>query len=383
MTPLETGIRDLVRLGLRGDTSSLRRYARQFLRKVAVELGTEHELSRELSVLLADDSVTRQVTRSAPSVSAGQADVTALVRVEEIDQCDRPVLASTSAAALDEITSERRSRDALHEAGIEPSRTVLMVGPPGVGKTMTARYLASVLELPLVSVDLGAVMSSYLGRSGRNLREAITFARQRECVFLIDEFDAVAKRRDDPSDIGELKRVVNLLLLELDQWPSSGLLLAATNHPELLDRAIWRRFDRVLHVGQPDATARTEILRREFKRYNLPVDEEIIGRLGRSAVECSGSDIARMVRAAVRTSVLDKTSAIALVEAELERRMTAMIHMGEEGRARFAQIAALELGWTQRRVAAALGVSHTAVGKMLRKVRKGEGSDPSTSTDRG
>lgn len=124
-----------------------------------------------------------------------------------------------------------------------------------MGKTLTARWLAAKLEVLLYVLDLTAVMSSLLGRSGNNLRTALDFAKRSPCVLLLDEIDAIAKRRSDDTDIGELKRLVTVILQEVDEWPATGLLLAATNHPELIDPALWRRFDLVVEFKMPDIAA--------------------------------------------------------------------------------------------------------------------------------
>jgi AAA+ superfamily predicted ATPase len=120
-----------------------------------------------------------------------------------------------------------------------------------VGKTLSARWLARRLNRPLLILDLAAVMSSLLGRTGNNIRVVLDYAKRIPSVLLLDEFDAIAKRRDDLTEIGELKRLVTVLLQTVDDWPSSGILLAATNHSELLDPAVWRRFDHVLRFPLP------------------------------------------------------------------------------------------------------------------------------------
>ena len=144
---------------------------------------------------------------------------------------------------LGQVISERRRERDLLAAGLFPTKSLLFTGPPGVGKSLAARWIAKSLARPLLTLDLSAVMSSFLGRTGTNLRHVLDYAKQVEAVLLLDEFDALAKRRDDSTEVGELKRLVTVLLQEIDDWPPTGLLIAATNHPELLDPAVWRRFD--------------------------------------------------------------------------------------------------------------------------------------------
>jgi SpoVK/Ycf46/Vps4 family AAA+-type ATPase len=176
-----------------------------------------------------------------------------LLRVEPQPVLDHtPVLSAQVSLKLRQLIDERLHPDALLKAGLQPTKTALFTGLPGVGKTLAARWVSVMLRRPLLTLDLAAVMSSYLGRTGSNLRYVLDYAKSTESVLLLDELDAIAKRRDDNSEIGELKRLVTVLIQEIDDWPSSGLLLAATNHPELLDPAIWRRFDAVVEFPLPD-----------------------------------------------------------------------------------------------------------------------------------
>jgi SpoVK/Ycf46/Vps4 family AAA+-type ATPase len=162
-----------------------------------------------------------------------------------------PILSPEVETTLESLIQEREQADLLAKHGLEPSKSAIFVGAPGLGKTISARWVASRLKVPLYVLDLSAVMSSLLGRSGVNLKKALDFAKQTPCVLLLDEIDAIAKRRSDESDVGELKRLVTVILQEVDDWPSSGLLLAATNHPELIDPALWRRFDAVIEFKAP------------------------------------------------------------------------------------------------------------------------------------
>jgi SpoVK/Ycf46/Vps4 family AAA+-type ATPase len=382
VTPIDKAVLDLARLGLKGDAASVRRYARTLLKDLAKERGAEDPICKQLSHILAESTAAQQYVRETPTSSGASVsnDAAALLRFEEFDVLEAPVLSADVEAALRQLLVERERAGALRDAGLEPTRTLLMVGPPGVGKTMLARYCAAQLRLPMVAIDLGAVMSSYLGKSGQNLGEAIAYARSVNCVFLIDEFDAIAKRRDDPADVGELKRIVNLLLLELERWPATGLLIAATNHPELLDRAIWRRFDRVLEIGPPDVAARRVILARELTRFRSELTPAQLDFLAGMTEGASGSDLVRLVRAVVREAVLGDVSVADRLESEVILRMLKSDRDDEGARRRFCELAHDRLGWSQRQIATTLGVSHVTVGKILKQAAQ---SAPPTKRARG
>lgn len=175
-----------------------------------------------------------------------------LLRIEDKIADHDPVLSPHLQEKVQQLLLERRNAGALLSQGLQPTRSVLFTGPPGVGKTMLARWIAGQLKKPLLILDLAAVMSSYLGRTGNNIRFVLDYSKSIDCVLLLDELDAIAKRRDDTSEVGELKRLVTVLLQEIDDWPSNSLLIAATNHPDLLDPAVWRRFEMVLSFEKPD-----------------------------------------------------------------------------------------------------------------------------------
>jgi len=208
-------------------------------------------------------SGTRSLRREAPDVAQPLDPDTKLplVRVEHpMHDRPAPLLSPTLRAAVDRIVHERRSAERLAAAGLIPVRSVLMNGPPGVGKTMTAAWLAQQLDLPLYTLDLASVMSSFLGKTGANVRAVLNHAQERPCVLLLDEFDSIAKRRDDDTDVGELKRLVTVILQTIDDWTPTSLLVAATNHGELLDPAVWRRFDANLQFELPMREQRAALL---------------------------------------------------------------------------------------------------------------------------
>jgi SpoVK/Ycf46/Vps4 family AAA+-type ATPase len=193
----------------------------------------------------------------------------------------------------------------LKKAGLDPTRTVLFVGPPGVGKTLSARWIASQLGLKLLILDLSAVMSSFLGRTGNNVRSVLDYAKQHQCVLLLDEFDAIAKRRDDSTEIGELKRLVTVLLQEIDEWPTSGILIAATNHADLLDTAVWRRFDQIIEFKKPTIIEVKKATAQYLYDSNLTY--EWINVLTVLFFDHSYSDIERSLRSIRRNAALSES----------------------------------------------------------------------------
>jgi SpoVK/Ycf46/Vps4 family AAA+-type ATPase len=228
-----------------------------------------------------------------------------LLRVEERPELPHePIFTKKVGDTLTRLIEERRNVKALINAGLEPTKSILFTGPPGVGKTLAAKWLARELKRPLLILDLSAVMSSYLGRTGSNLRHVLDYAKSIEGVLLLDELDAIAKRRDDTGEIGELKRLVTVLLQQLDDWPSTGFLIAATNHAELLDPAIWRRFEELVEFELPEREAARAFIRALLDR-TAPQAEEWSDVLSVALSRHSFSDIERRVNSARRASALN------------------------------------------------------------------------------
>lgn len=302
---IETELVHLARLALSGRGQDIQALIRRIAKKYR---SSNQNISEELLQLLRE-SPTRSTPLRKKSPAPLPVDTDSrlnLVRVEHIgDLGVGPIFTEVIRIGLDQIIREREKSHELEAAGLHLSSTALFFGPPGVGKTLAAKWLASKLKLPLVTLDLSAVMSSFLGRTGNNLRYVLDYAKSNDCVLLLDELDAIAKRRDDSTEVGELKRLVTVLLQEIDDWPNGSLLLAATNHPNLLDPAVWRRFDIRIEFKLPDYQA-VQVAVSEFIGKQAPVDEHWIKALGHAFTGSSFSDIRTEINRMRRLSLLNE-----------------------------------------------------------------------------
>jgi len=162
--------------------------------------------------------------------------------------------------ALVQIIEEQKDAKNLISKGVVPTNRVLLCGPPGCGKTLTANALAREINIPVAYVKLDGLVSSYLGQTGTNIRKIFEYVKNKRIMLFLDEFDAIAKKRDDAHELGELKRVVTTLLQNMDLMTGNVFLAAATNHHHLLDPAIWRRFNSSIFLDLPCEEQRKEII---------------------------------------------------------------------------------------------------------------------------
>jgi len=162
--------------------------------------------------------------------------------------------------AILQIIEEQKNSDHLLSRGITPTNRVLFCGPPGCGKTLAANAIAGEIDIPVAYVKLDGLVSSYLGQTGTNIRKIFEFVKNKRIMLFLDEFDAIAKKRDDAHELGELKRVVTTLLQNMDAMPGNVFLVAATNHHHLLDPAIWRRFNTSILLELPNVSQREMII---------------------------------------------------------------------------------------------------------------------------
>lgn len=355
----------LARVALSGRPHDLQVYVRKLARQYRP---SDEHLAAELTELLRKaplrgSPVRRAETAGLPVDTDSRLP---LVRVAESPVLEiEPVYDGETWSPLRQIVNEQRGLDRLSKAGIDPTRTVLFTGPPGVGKTYAAKWLARELGRPLATLDLSAVMSSFLGRTGNNVRVVLDYAKEHDCVLLLDELDAVAKRRDDSTEIGELKRLVTVLLQEIDEWPASGLLCAATNHPGLLDPAVWRRFEMIVDFPLPGRDGLAELCRDLLHAQEGSVWPMVLG----VALEgLSFSDAAQQVRRAMRMAALNGAGNEEAL-AELVKSMADRLDRPQ--RQELAQMLAQEAGVSQRQASEMTGVSRDTI----RKRRRGGASE--------
>ncbi|WP_456619987.1 AAA family ATPase [Bradyrhizobium sp. P5_C12] len=238
----------LVRAGATGDKGMLRSTVEALMADERAK--SHHLLADRLERALQAVAVTPPslVTSSRTQQTPGRDTILELTPRVRLDDLVLPLPARTEGMQLVE---EHARADVLRAHGYEPRHRVLLSGPPGNGKTSFAEGIAEALALPFFVVRYDALVGSYLGETNARLRALFDYARTQSCVLFFDEFDAIGKERGDEHETGEIKRVVSFLLMQIDQLPSYVLTIAATNHAELLDRAVWRRFQLKIALPPP------------------------------------------------------------------------------------------------------------------------------------
>ncbi|MFN3077488.1 MAG: AAA family ATPase [Alphaproteobacteria bacterium] len=237
----------LVRAGASGDRELLKTTAEALMADERAK--RHHVLADRLQRALSAVVVTPPP--HVTSVSGGGIGRDAILEVEPRVRLDDLLLPSPVKESGRQLVEEHARADVLRAHGYEPRHRVLLSGPPGNGKTSFAEAIAESLALPFFVVRYDALIGSYLGETNTRLRKLFDYVRTRPSILFFDEFDAIGKERGDTHETGEIKRVVSFLLLQLDQLPSYVVVIAATNHAELLDRAVWRRFQMRLAFPPP------------------------------------------------------------------------------------------------------------------------------------
>jgi SpoVK/Ycf46/Vps4 family AAA+-type ATPase len=226
------------------------------------------------------------------------------------------LLNETIEKELNNFINVYSKRDEILAAGIDAPRTLLLYGPPGCGKTMIASYVAMQTKLPLVTARLDGLVSSLLGSTAKNIRKIFDYASRQECVLFLDEFDVIAKIRDDKNEMGELKRVVNSLLQNIDMFSPNSIIIAATNHHELLDPAVWRRFNKILLIDKPSRLEIEKFLKLLLDDNSAKIiyNEKKVNSLVNTLVGLSYSDIKTIISNCIMNSIVHDKKNIDLLD---------------------------------------------------------------------
>lgn len=214
------------------------------------------------------------------------------------------ILSKENRNICEEFIEEQNRSELLRSYGLEPRNKILLIGPPGNGKTSLAEAIAESLSLPLYTVKYESIVGSYLGETASRLSRLMEFVKTRQCVLFFDEFETLGKERGDTHETGEIKRVVSSLLLNIDSLPSYVIVIAATNHEELIDRAAWRRFQIKMVLHKPEINEIEKCLRLFEKKMNFKFNYSI-GKMAKSLIGYNFSEVEEFAMNIYRKYILN------------------------------------------------------------------------------
>lgn len=312
-------LRQLLKTGASGDSTAFRQVAEKVIEDERAK--KHHLLANDLERILYGEPTGGQAgprrLHEVPKDSERGAEL--LTVRQPVRDLGDVVLSDELRSILQEVLLEQGQSELLGTYGLKPIHRLLFCGPPGCGKTSAAEVLATELGVELVTIRFDAVVSSFLGETSANLRKVFDFLSNGRFVGLFDEFDAIAKEREDAAEHGELRRVVNSFLQMLDGYRGQSILIAATNHEQIIDRALWRRFDEVLLFEKPNIEQIKQLLAVKLRgvRHELPLDAP--GFLTQFK-GLSHADIERVVIRAIKTMVLRNREFLSVHEVDDARR---------------------------------------------------------------
>ncbi len=325
---------------------------------------------------------TKQKSKSEPSFNVSAAgfapqsqaiaprDKDSLLELYEIVHSDIKladvILPETQKNALEQLIEEQKNAEALKKHNIEPANRLLLCGPPGCGKTMTAYAIGHALGLPIAYVRLDGLVSSYLGQTSTNLRKVFDSVRNQRIILFLDEFDAIAKKRDDSNELGELKRVVTTLLQNFDNMPANVLLIAATNHEHLLDPAIWRRFNLTITLELPDEAQRLILLQKWMNEYAISESLDY-KKLSKITVGLNGAQIKELTKAAAKKYVINKELSTGDVITIFIQQQTMYSGSNDDAMELISDLN--NKGVSLRSLAKAVGITHSTLDYRIKKYR--------------
>lgn len=309
--PIYTEILRIIEGGLAKDFKKVTNYARLLAQKL--EKDGESNMAKMILRTLENRPASTVTMDELLTTPVDQESRLSIVDIERPDsELGNIVLPTLVDTKINDFIKMIKYRQELIKGGVEISNTLLLYGKPGCGKTTIARFVAKQTGLPLVIARLDAVVSSLLGNTAKNIRKIFDFADNKPCILFLDEFDAIAKARDDQYELGELKRVINSLLQNIDSFSSHNILIAATNHPELLDKAIWRRFNTVIEIGTPNYEEIIKLIENFTAGFltDFLRDAKTVERLGKLLEGKTPSDIKTILNNTKAESIIHNKSSL-------------------------------------------------------------------------
>lgn len=241
------------------------------------------------------------------------------VRINEL------VLSENISERLEQVILEQKQKEKLAQFGLLPRRKLLFTGPPGTGKTMSSFALATELKLPMYTIVLDNLITRFMGETAANLRLIFDHIKNNRAVYLFDEFDAIGSQRGADNDVGEARRVLNSFLMLVEQDFSESIILAATNHPELLDKALYRRFDDIIRFEKPDRSQINQLIENRLAQFKIKLlDWDSISK---AAFGLSSAEVTSSCEDAAKEAVLNYDAKIStdLLLKAIERRHNKLI----------------------------------------------------------
>ena len=284
---------------------------------------------------------------------------------------DDVILPAKQKQLLRQILEEQKENAKLAEHNLPAANRLLLCGPPGCGKTMTANAIAHELGLPMAYVRLDGLVSSYLGQTSVNLRKVFSSMGSNPIVLFLDEFDAIAKKRDDGNEMGELKRVVTALLQNFDNMPDNVFLIAATNHEHLLDPAIWRRFNYVINLGYPDEAQRSEKNEKWISEYHIEHELDI-QKMTALTSDRSTAQLKELIIATAKRYVT--TGKAVTMNDFIELLIQQLTNNSNDNGVVEAAASLKEKGVSIRTLAKVIGIPHNTLSYRINKLGKEDGS---------
>lgn len=320
LNDLYTEIIKIIEGGLKQEPSKVILYAKKMAEKLESE--GNHQLAKGIRNVLENRGATtlsmEQLITTAPVDTETRMSIVDVFNSTE--DTFQVVLTETIEKKVADFIKIIEHKDKIKSQGIPLQSTLLLYGPPGVGKTTIAKYISWKTKLPLVTARLDTLISSLLGNTSKNIRKVFEYADSKPCILFLDEFDAIAKARDDQHEMGELKRVINSLLQNIDLFAQNNVLIAATNHPELLDKAIWRRFNTIVEVSQPGHDAIEELLALYGRNFGKDVfsDKKKQEKIVQLLAKKTPSDIKAIITNAITQAIIQGRSKITAEDIMIE-----------------------------------------------------------------